>query len=194
MMLFHKDGSVDRVTEVKYRDAASPEKEQQIALGSTIMDRIKSEHQPILIEDVSEDERFSGSESMKISGLRSAMCAPLVGSQHLMGVLYVDNLQRKAAFTQEELNVFSLVAAQAAAAMDNALAHRQLAESAIQRSALERFLAPEVVEMIAADPSGARLGGTNKKVSVMFADIRGFTPLSERMPPEQIVEVLNEYF
>jgi class 3 adenylate cyclase len=48
--------------------------------------------------------------------------------------------------------------------------------------------------MITKDPAGVKLGGVNQKVSVMFADIRGFTPLSEKMAPEKIVEVLNEYF
>jgi adenylate cyclase len=112
----------------------------------------------------------------------------------LLGLLYVDNMQKTAAFSEEELNVFSVIAAQAAAAIDVAAAHAQLAESAIQRSALERFLAPEVVEMVVNNPEGVRLGGVNQKVSVMFADIRGFTELSERMAPEKIVELLNEYF
>jgi adenylate cyclase len=196
MMLFDKKGEVWRETEVKYRDApaAGAVDQPRIIFSQTVLDRIKKEPQPILITDASEDERFSESESLKISGLRSAMCAPLVGAQRLFGILYVDNMQRKAAFTQEELNVFSLVATQAANAIDNATAHEQLAESAIQRSALERFLSPDVVEMIAADPAGVKLGGINQKVSVMFADIRGFTSLSERMAPEKIVEVLNEYF
>jgi class 3 adenylate cyclase len=48
--------------------------------------------------------------------------------------------------------------------------------------------------MVVNNPQGVRLGGVNQKVSVMFADIRGFTPLSERMAPEKIVEILNEYF
>src|SRR5437879_5792674 len=196
MMLFDKKGEVWRETEVKYRDApaAGAMDQPRIIFSQTVLDRIKKEPQPILITDASEDERFSESESLKISGLRSAMCAPLVGAQRLFGILYVDNMQRKAAFTQEELNVFSLVATQAANAIDNAAAHEQLAESAIQRSALERFLSPDVVEMIAADPTGVKLGGINQKVSVMFADIRGFTSLSERMAPEKIEEVLNEYF
>jgi adenylate cyclase len=196
MMLFDKEGEVWRETEVKYRNAlpAGAVDQPRIIFSQTVLDRIKKEPQPILIADASEDERFSDSESLKISGLRSAMCAPLVGSQRLFGILYVDNMQHKAAFTQEELNVFALVAAQAANAIDNAAAHEQLAESAIQRSALERFLSPDVVEMIAADPTGVKLGGINQKVSVMFADIRGFTSLSERMAPEKIVELLNEYF
>ncbi|HUQ49409.1 MAG TPA: adenylate/guanylate cyclase domain-containing protein [Terriglobales bacterium] len=196
MLIFDRRGEIQRQTEVRYRktNGATTSEQPSIILSQTILQKLKTESQPILVTDVSSDERFSGSESLRISGLRSAMVAPLVGANRLLGVIYVDNLQRTAAFTQDELNVFALVAAQAAAAIDNALTHAQLAESAIQRSALERFLSPEVVELIASNPGGVRLGGVNQKTTVMFADIRGFTNLSERLGPEQVVEILNEYF
>lgn len=48
--------------------------------------------------------------------------------------------------------------------------------------------------MVANNPEGVRLGGINQKVSVLFADIRGFTTLSENMEPEKVVEILNNYF
>src|SRR5205807_1071675 len=185
-------GEVSKQSEVRYRNPQSSAN-QPIILSKSVLEIIRTEQQPILIDDVSADERFSGSESIKISGLRSAMCAPLVGTNQLFGILYVDNLERASAFSQEELNVFALVAAQAGAAIDNAMAHQKIARGALQRSALERFLSPEVAEMVVANPD-IRLGGVNQKVSVMFADIRGFTPMSENMGPEQVVEILNEYF
>jgi adenylate cyclase len=193
VMLFDERGEVVRRSEVRYRDPASSEKRPQIILSQSVLELIRKERQPILIEDVSADERFSGSESLKISGLRSAMCAPLVGKEQLFGVLYVDNLERPAAFTQDELNVFALVAAQAGAAVDNAMAHEKIAQQSLQRSALERFLSPEVVEMVVANPD-IRLGGVNQEVTVLFADIRGFTTMSEEMEPGRVVEILNEYF
>ncbi|MDP9268853.1 MAG: FHA domain-containing protein [Acidobacteriota bacterium] len=193
MMLFDEDGDVQRQTEVRYRQ--QPKTQQpQISLSRSVLDLIKTEKQPILISDASADERFTGSESMKISGLQSAMCAPLLGKERLLGIFYVDNLEQTAAFTQDELNVFALVAAQAAAAIDSAITHELLARQAVQRSALERFLSPDVVEMIAADPDNVRLGGANQVVTVLFADIRGFTSISEKLPPEKVVEILNEYF
>lgn len=197
MLLFDKKGDVHRQTEVKVRASAEADtagEQPSLILSQTILQRLKTENQPILVTDATSDPRFIASESMRMSGLRSAMLAPLVGAHRLLGVIYVDNLKRASAFTQEELNVFALVAAQAAAAIDNALAHEQLAESAVQRSALERFLSPEVVDLIASNPGGVRLGGVNQKTTILFADIRGFTNLSEKMPPEQVVEVLNEYF
>jgi adenylate cyclase len=193
VMLFDERGEVAKQTEVRYRDPASAGSRPQIILSTRILESIRRERQPILIDDVSADERFSGSESLKISGLRSAMCAPLVGKNQLFGVLYVDNLEKASAFGQDELNVFALVAAQAGAAVDNALAHEKIAQQSLQRSALERFLSPEVVEMVVANPD-IRLGGVNQEVTVMFADIRGFTTMSETMEPGRVVEILNEYF
>jgi adenylate cyclase len=193
VMLFDERGDVARQTEVRYRDPASASSRPQIILSTRVLELIRKERQPILIDDVSADERFSGSESLKISGLRSAMCAPLVGKDQLFGVLYVDNLEKASAFTQDELNVFALVAAQAGAAVDNAMAHEKIAQQSLQRSALERFLSPEVVEMVVANPD-IRLGGVNQEVTVMFADIRGFTTMSEAMEPARVVEILNEYF
>jgi adenylate cyclase len=193
VMLFDERGEVVRQSEVRYRDPASSGSRPQIILSQSVLEMIRKEKQPILIENVTEDERFAGSESLRISGLRSAMCAPLVGKERLFGILYVDNLERASAFTQEELNVFALVAAQAGAAIDNASAHEKIAQQIAQRSALERFLSPEVVEMVVANPD-IRLGGVNQEVTVMFADIRGFTAMSEKMEPSHVVEILNEYF
>jgi adenylate cyclase len=194
VMLFDEQGEVMRQSEVRYRDPeANAESRPQIILSQSVLEMVRKEKQPILIENVREDERFNASESLKISGLRSAMCAPLVGKERLFGILYVDNLERASAFTQEELNVFALVAAQAGAAIDNASAHEKIAQQVAQRSALERFLAPEVVEMVVANPD-IRLGGVNQEVTVLFADIRGFTAMSEKLEPGRVVEILNEYF
>ncbi len=193
IMLFNEAGEVIRQSEVRYRNPEHSASQPQIILSKSVLDLIRKERQPILIHDVSADERFSGSESIRISGLRSAMCAPLLGTNRVLGVLYVDNLEKASAFTQEELNVFALVAAQTGSAIDNAMAHQQIAQQILQRSALERFLSPEVAEMVVANPD-IRLGGVNQKVTVMFADIRGFTPMSENMGPERVVEILNEYF
>jgi len=193
VMLFDESGAVARQSEVRYRNPQAAESNRQIILSRSVLEMIKRERQPILIEDVVSDQRFNLSESMKISGLRSAMCAPLLGADRLFGILYVDNMERASAFTQEELNVFTVVAAQAGAAVDNAMAHEKIALQAQQRSALERFLSPEVAEMVVANPD-LRLGGVNQKVTVLFADIRGFTPMSEGMEPARVVEILNEYF
>ncbi|HWC20512.1 MAG TPA: adenylate/guanylate cyclase domain-containing protein [Terriglobales bacterium] len=196
MMLFDEDGDVTRQSEVRYRHPPTNTHGVQphIILSRAILDRIRIEQKPILVTDADTDERFTGSESMRIAGLRSAMCAPLLGRGKLFGILYVDNLERPHAFTQDEWNIFALLATQAGAAIDTLAAHEQIAQQATQRAALERFLAPEVVEMVARNPKDIRLGGVNQKVTIVFADIRDFTTLTEKMKPEKVVEILNHYF
>jgi len=195
IMFLGKNGEITEQSEVRYRTTPIDE-QPQITFSRAILQSIIKEREPILVTDLSADERFVTSESIKVSGMQSAMCAPLISpnSGVILGVLYVDNLSKSSAFSQEELNVFAVVATQAAAAIDNVMAHKRIADQEVQRQALARFLAPEVVEMIASNPEGIRLGGVNQKVTVLFCDIRGFTPMSETMAPEKIVEILNEYF
>ena len=70
---------------------------------------------------------------------------------------------------------------------------RLLQEAAV-RAGLSRYLPADVVELVVADPSKLKAGGERRVVSVLFADVVGFTRLSEQLPPETIVAVLNEYF
>jgi adenylate cyclase len=62
------------------------------------------------------------------------------------------------------------------------------------RKVLGRFVSEPVAAEIMKDPSGLKLGGSRMTVSVLFCDINDFTPMSEKNPPEFIIELLNEYF
>jgi class 3 adenylate cyclase len=55
-------------------------------------------------------------------------------------------------------------------------------------------MSPQVATALLADPGQARLGGTLAEVTVLFADLRGFTPFSERNTPADVVALLNRYF
>lgn len=61
------------------------------------------------------------------------------------------------------------------------------------RQTFERFVAPSVVERLLQDPSQVRLGGQSQEITVMFADLQGFTSMSEYAPPEMLLSVLNAY-
>lgn len=61
------------------------------------------------------------------------------------------------------------------------------------RSTFERFVAPQVVERLLRDPMQVKLGGTLQEVTIMFADLEGFTSISEFTDPEMLLSVLNHY-
>ena len=56
-----------------------------------------------------------------------------------------------------------------------------------------RYVSPAVVNELIEHPDRVRLGGEKKELTVFFSDVVGFTPLSEKLGPEQLVAVLNEY-
>ncbi len=61
------------------------------------------------------------------------------------------------------------------------------------RETFARYVSPQVVERLLADPGRVRLGGTQQPLTVLFADLRGYTAVAETLPPEQLVDVLNGY-
>jgi len=61
------------------------------------------------------------------------------------------------------------------------------------RKTFGRYLSKDVVESLLASPEGLRLGGEKRCITIMMSDLRGFTALSERLDPEQVVAVLNNY-
>lgn len=57
-----------------------------------------------------------------------------------------------------------------------------------------RYISPDLVKEIAASNEELQLGGINKELSILFLDIRGFTTLSEKLKPEEVVDFLNDMF
>lgn len=61
------------------------------------------------------------------------------------------------------------------------------------KNVFQRYVSPEVVEQVLEDIEQVRLGGEKKHLTVLFADIRDFTTISEKYSPEEVVTQLNEY-
>lgn len=62
------------------------------------------------------------------------------------------------------------------------------------RGIFSRYVSRQVVDEILKESQELALGGRRKEVTVLFSDIRNFTTMSERMKPEEVVAILNEYF
>jgi adenylate cyclase len=71
---------------------------------------------------------------------------------------------------------------------------RSLREKEMIKRAFTRYVAREVVEEILKDPERLVLTGERREVTVLFCDIRGFTAMAERMTPEAVVALLNEFY
>ncbi|MCB9457319.1 MAG: response regulator [Anaerolineaceae bacterium] len=124
---------------------------------------------------------------------------PLNVHGHTIGVLQVSNVSPDApVFTRHEVALLSTLSDYAAIAIENSRNMEQIrrtseVEKVQIRSSFERLVPPSVVEQVLNNPDDLRLGGTRQEISVLFADIRGYTSWSENAPPERVVEMLNDH-
>jgi adenylate cyclase len=179
---------------VRTRDQSIQQLSEKLTVSRTITQKVVHERVAILSQDARTDAQFSGAESIVAQGVRSTICAPLITESNVHGVVYADRLDPFAAFTPEDLELISAVAAQAAVIVETVRAHTRLAREEVARANYSRFMPEYVVKQLLDNPDSFRLGGLNQTITVLFADIRGFTALSEREKPERVVRLLNRYF
>jgi adenylate cyclase len=66
-------------------------------------------------------------------------------------------------------------------------------QKALIKTMFSRYVNPTIVDELVANPEKLRLGGERKELTVFFSDIQNFTQISEQRPPEELVNILNEY-
>jgi len=289
----------------------------EFAISRTVMQKVFETGEPVLTTNAQEDPRFGAQESIVAYNLRSILCVPLKIKAELIGLIYADNRIRSGIFSENERDLLTAFANQAAVAIENArlfssLKHtlaevielkslmddifasiasgvitadvenqitlcNRAAETILgsaatdlighplnevlpnvveniaphlmsvrdtdepvvgleishtlpkrglvdwrlnlsplkdaeqttqgiaivlddmterkrleaQRRLFERMVSPAVINQL--DPNGLQLGGKRADITVLFADIRGFTTYSEQISPERLVSVLNRY-
>jgi class 3 adenylate cyclase len=119
-------------------------------------------------------------------GQGGRLVLPLTVKDRTAGVLEVR--RAAGAFADRDRSLLQALANQLSIGLENARLYRQL------DGLFRQYMSPDVATALVTDPSQAALGGTIVEVTVLFADLRGFTPFSERSSPQRVVGMLNEYF
>ncbi|MBZ0284258.1 MAG: response regulator [Anaerolineae bacterium] len=140
-------------------------------------------------------------EQLTQSGTKaiSAAYAPMTLRGQVVGVLGVSNVTSDShVFTKHDSALLSTLTDYAAIAIENARNFEELRQTKERehqemRGSFERLVPPSIVDRVLAHPEDLKLGGDRKEISVLFADIRGYTAWSENAPPEKVVEMLNDY-
>lgn len=168
--------------------------DEEIKLSNTILDEVKRNKAAVLSSDAMVDERFKAAKSIIMQGIRSTMAVPLLVGDQLVGAFHVDSMLASGAFTDKDLLLFSGIATQAAIAIQNFRLAKKIEHEAATRAEFQRLLSPNLVDQIVSGALTLDGAGTSREVTMLFADIRGFTSMSERHTPEEMVETLNNYF
>jgi adenylate cyclase len=196
LMLQEEEGESGRLVPrvVKHRDPSGGE--DRITISKTIADRVMKDHVAILTSDAMVDPRFGAGDSIRFHGIRSAMCAPLWDEDQVIGIIHVDSPMLTNCFNENDLDVLTALANYAAVAVKRAKLNQTIQAEERKRERLGRFLSPQVASRIlaASDTQDSALGEPEvREVSVLFADISGFTSVSEKMSPSAVALLLNDY-
>ncbi|MFN0120805.1 MAG: adenylate/guanylate cyclase domain-containing protein [Blastocatellia bacterium] len=167
---------------------------QPLPISRTIFEKVARERVSILLENTGRDAMGGPSKSILLSQIHSVMAAPIIGRKGLLGIIYADRQDILQSFSSEDLDLLNAVTVQMGIAIDTVTTHERLQREAQARSNYERFLPQQIVDDILRAPDKIRLGGVRQVVTALFADVRGFTTLSENSSPEMIVNLLNRYF
>ncbi len=173
----------------RVRDWVEARPTWEVPISQTILNVVMREEVALLTVDATDDGRLAGGESIKIHGIHSAMCAPLWSENRITGFIQVDSPLETGRLTEQHLD-FLIVLANYAAVASEWVRQRRL------RSRLERYHSPAVVDEILrekAAPDSAESRLRRAEVTVLFADIVGFTAFSEKASPEEVAALLGGY-
>ncbi|MFN2572353.1 MAG: adenylate/guanylate cyclase domain-containing protein [Gemmatimonadales bacterium] len=180
---------IPRISKSRTGDASAAKHVPQSIARKAVEERVA-----ILSDNAAADERFKG-KSILIQSVRSAMCTPLMGSdQKVLGILYVDNLTATHSFADEDLEFLIAFGGLTAIAIENSQLSERIRREALVRSNFERYFSPNIASVIAEQQDAGKLPSQKQPVVVFFSDIRGFTPMSETMNPDEIAGLLTDYF
>ncbi len=123
----------DETEKLNHRVARNWEQEtltpEEVAISSTIVDRVFQSGKAVLTLNAKEDPRFSGQSSVVSYNLRSIICTPLQTKDQMLGVIYIDNRSQSGLFTNTDLSILEAFANQAAIALYNANLYQDLQKS-----------------------------------------------------------------
>jgi len=168
--------------------------DSRVSISGSVLREVRETKNAVLLSDTSQDERFSHASSLIMQGIRSVMCAPILYNGDFLGVVHLDSQKMQASFTRKDLQLLSGIVRYVAMAVANARLLRKIEEEAKTQAQFERLLSPSVVEQIMSGKISLEKGGELRDVTILFADIRGFTSMSRRSSATSIVAMLNSYF
>ncbi len=117
---------------------------------------------------------------------RSEVAIPIVFRDRAFGILDVQS-QQVHAFTDEDIQLLALLANQLAAGLENCRLYDQVGVL------LDTYVPASVARQLRAEPERPVAGGKRRRISVLFADLRGFTRYAEGRDPVQLLQTLNAY-
>ena len=148
----------------------------------------------LLVANTADDRRFRDTSGTK--KIRSAICVPLYHEKRIEGAVYVDSQHESESLSGGDLEVLTVLGLMVAAGIAQMALRGDVARERAVRDRLARYNSPQVVERIMqlVPRPEDEMQADEYDVSVLFADLGGFTALAENWSAAEVVRVLNQVF
>jgi adenylate cyclase len=169
---------------------------EPITISNNIANHVINRKQALLVKDTRMDDRFGGADSVIMMEIQSAMCAPLYHDGRVAGFIYVDRQSGSDTFSTPHLHMLSALAMLSAVAVETAALRDDIQHEKEIRSRLARYSSPTVIDRILLAPGSTERGmvADDEEVTILFADLKGFTEMAESLPPAEVIQILNRVF
>jgi serine/threonine protein kinase/class 3 adenylate cyclase len=175
--------------------------DRRLRLGEGVISRAAAERRAVIVDDASRDPDHVAARTPDGRLSRSELAVPLIAKEQVLGVLVLESAE-PGHFKPEHADLAGLLAGQLAVAIENARLYGEVhdrvrareEETERIRRRFESYVTPHVAEQLFRDPQGSLLAGERRPVTVLVADLRGFTSIAETLPPGEVVRFLQEFF
>jgi predicted ATPase/class 3 adenylate cyclase len=155
--------------------------------SSPIVNYVVHTRKDLILNDPQLDARFARCDYLLRHRPRSVMCAVVIKQHELLGLIYLEHRRLAGAFDEEKLRWLRILAAEVGLALwSNRLSR--------YRDYLHRFAPAIASRQIDADPDNPGLALQQQDVSVLFADLAGYTRMSEFLEQHRVDELVNRAF
>jgi class 3 adenylate cyclase len=173
-------------------------------LAESVVSFVSRTKESIVMDDAVSDTRFHADEYIRQQKPISVLCLPIIHLGKFIGLLYLENNLVRGAFTENRIRILQLLSGQIAVSINNALLYDELEQKVEERTvelASEKKKSDDLLYNILPYETAQELkqfGKTEARqfesASVLFTDFVGFTSISEKLSPTELVTEIGECF
>ena len=166
-------------------------------LERSSLQAIADTQEPRIINDLEDylgaHEKSASSRLMVREGIRSSLTCPLVIKNEVTGFIFFSSLSA-GEYRDQHMELYAQIAGELALTLEKSRAYEDLyLRNEFITKVFGQHVTNEVAAAALSSDGPLTLGGERRKVTVLMADLRGFTPMSEKMSPEEVVDALNVF-
>ncbi len=161
--------------------------------GEKISGKVFEIGKPVILNKQTQDQT-PFSEMLNRNELAASISFPLISREEVIGVLNISQTKDGVQYSQADLEMLSVITSQAVMALEKLNYIEEHEKNIWTRALLEQYMAPEVADLLVRKKQNVMEVGGVHDITVLYADIRNFTKLVQKLHLNELRIFLNEFF